>query len=95
MAVEGERHRRVKKTVSEQSKHSHVKASLDFVDLCRSKAKASALTFQTPCIISFVKRNEATVFGRFIKFPFEGQTLTVSARRLLFFLKETDAFRRH
>lgn len=83
-----------KKAVSEQSKHSHVKATFHFTDLCRSKAKATAATFQTPCIISFVKRNEATVFTLLIEFPFEDQTPTVSMLLLLlfFYLKKQMHF---
>lgn len=75
--------------MSEQSKHSHVKATLDFIDLCCSKAKASTATFQTPCIISFVKRNEATVFTLLIKFPSDDQTPTVNA---YFFFKKQMHF---
>lgn len=48
MAAEKGEASQAKKAVSEQSKHSHVKATFNFIDLCRSKARATAAAFQTP-----------------------------------------------
>lgn len=85
----------VEKAVSEQSKHSHVKAALDFCDLCCSRAKASAATFQTlhhlicqaewsDCLHSFdqifLSRTRHQLSARIADYFFKGKKLKKEKR---------------